>query len=31
MQIDQERGGEIVDRSLIKNLLNMLFKLKVSF
>jgi cullin-4 len=30
MQIDQERSGEIVDRSLIKSLLNMLYKLKVS-
>ena len=31
MMIERERNGELVDRSLIKNLLNMLYKLQVSF
>ncbi len=29
MMIERERNGEIIDRSLIKNLLNMLYKLQV--
>ena len=31
MQIDKERNGELIDRSLVKNLLNMLYKLQVNF
>lgn len=30
MLIERERNGEIIDRSLVKNLLNMLYKLQVS-
>lgn len=29
--IDRERAGEIIDRSLVKNLLTMLYKLQVKF
>ncbi len=31
MLIEKERNGELIDRSLVKNLLNMLYKLQVRF
>ena len=30
MLIERERNGELIDRSLVKNLLNMLYKLQVN-